>query len=204
VTLALRDALRLVHIVDRRHARDWQRLDRLLEGGVSMVWLRDPGATGAELYRAAKDLARRCRERGVAFLVGDRSDVAMAVGADGVQLGARSPPTRRIRPWFQGWIGESCHDEPELKGAEAGGADFAVLSPVFGVPQKGEPLGLALFSRLRATVRLPVVGLGGIDAETAGPVRAAGADGVAAIRALRDAEDPLEAARLLAGPMTPR
>jgi thiamine-phosphate pyrophosphorylase len=200
----LAEALRLVYVVDRRTARDWRLLDAAAEGGVTMVWLREPGASGAELYRSAKDLAWRTRERGIALLVGDRADVAMAVGAQGVQLGVRSPPTRRIRPWFPRWIGESCHSEAELRAAKQGGADFAVLSPLFGVPRKGEPLGLALFARLRAVVDLPVVALGGIDPESAGGVRAAGADGIAVIRAIRDADDPAEAARLLAGAVTPR
>ena len=200
----LRDALRLVYIVDREAARDWHRLDTVLAAGATCLWLRAPGATGAELYRAARDLVWRTHERGATVIIGDRADVAQAVGADGVQLGFRSPPARKIRPWFDGWIGVSCHSEAALRSAERAGADYAVLSPLFGVPAKGGPLGTALFEKLTAGVDMPVVALGGIDAQNASEARQAGAAGVAVIRALRDAEDPEEAGRMLGGAMTPR
>ncbi len=201
---ALERALRLVYVVGREPARDWQRLEAAMQGGVSAVWLREPLATGAELYRAAKDLAWRVKEHGVALIVGDRGDVAMAVGAQGVQLGVRSPPARRVRPWFPGWIGVSCHSEAELRAAERAGADYAVLSPVYGVPRKGDPLGAALFGRLRQAVRIPVVALGGIEPENAPELRARGADGLAVIRALKEAPDPRAAARALVDAMTAR
>lgn len=200
----LAEALRLIYIVDREGARDWHRLDSVLAAGATCLWLRAPGATGAELYRAARDLVWRTHERGASVLIGDRADVALAVGADGVQLGFRSPPARKVRAWFPGWIGVSCHSEAELRSAERASADFAVLSPLFGVPAKGGPLGTALFKRLTEAVELPVVALGGIEAENAAEAREAGAAGVAVIRALRDAEDPEEAGRQLGGAMTPR
>jgi thiamine-phosphate pyrophosphorylase len=200
----LPDALRVVYIVDREAARDWQRMDAVLGAGGTAIWLRAPGATGAELYRTARDLVWRCHDRGAALLIGDRADVALAVGADGVQLGFRSPPARKIRPWFDAWIGVSCHSAAELGSAARARADYAVLSPLFGVPTKGGPLGTALFERLAASVDLPIVALGGIDTSNADRAREAGAAGVAVIRALRDAERPEDAARDLAGAVTPR
>jgi thiamine-phosphate pyrophosphorylase len=198
----LADALRLVYIVGEDQARDWRRLDEVLTGGVTAVWLRAPEATGATLYRLGKDLVGRCRQHGAALLVGDRADVALALGADGVQLGSRSPPAHRVRPWYSGWIGVSCHNDGELRRAEEARADFAVLSPVYGVPSKGSPLGAPLFHRWRAGVSLPVVALGGIEPTNAPEVRAAGASGVAVIRALREATDPEGAARALRAAMT--
>jgi thiamine-phosphate pyrophosphorylase len=202
--LSLDRALRLVYVLDRSAAQDWQRLDAMLGAGVTSLWLRSPDATGAQLYRAARDLVWRCHERGVGVVIGDRADVALAVGADGVQIGFRSPPARKVRPWFPGWIGVSCHSESDLHAAVRAGADYAVLSPVYGVPAKGSPLGTALFGRLRAAVDLPVLGLGGIDGSNADEVRAAGASGIAVIRALRDAQEPAATARALSGAMTPR
>ena len=200
----LRDALHLVYIVDRETARDWRRLEAVLEAGATSVWLRAPHATGAELYRTARDLVWRCHDRNAALIVGDRADVAMAVGANGVQLGFRSPPVRKVRGWFDGWIGASCHSKEELDKAQRGGADYAVLSPIFGVPEKGGPLGTSHFQQLLEGTTLPVVALGGIDATNVDRVRATGATGVAAIRALRDAEEPEAAARVLSASMTPR
>lgn len=200
----LNDVLHLVYIVDRDAAADWRRLDDVLAAGATCVWLRAPEASGAELFKSARDLVRRCHDRAAAVLVGDRADVALAAEADGVQLGYRSPPVRHVRPWFGGWIGASCHSEAELAKAQRGGADFAVLSPVFGVPSKGAPLGTPLFERLRAGTDLPVVALGGIEPANVDEVRTTGAVGVAVIRALRDASDPAAAVRSLLGSMTPR
>ncbi|MDJ0973724.1 MAG: thiamine phosphate synthase [Planctomycetota bacterium] len=194
---SLPDALRLVYIVDADAAGDWRRLDGAVTGGITAVWLRAPGSTGADLYGMAKELVRRCHPHGVAVIVGDRADVALAAGADAVQLGFRSPPARRVRPWFPGWIGVSCHSADELGSATRAGADYAVLSPVFGVPDKGAPLGPALFEKLCADAALPVVALGGIEVETIDELEGSGAAGVAVIRALRDAADPAETARRL-------
>ena len=193
-------ALRLVYIVDATSATDAGRLDAALAGGVGTVWLRAPGVDGATLYRVARDLRRRTRDHGACLLIGDRADVALACDADGVQLGFRSPPLARIRPWFPRAIGVSCHSQRDLERAALGHADHAVLSPVFGVPTKGEPLGLPQFQRWVAACPLPVVGLGGIGPQEGAGVRAAGAAGVAVIRALRDAEDPAAAARALLAP----
>ena len=78
------------------------------------------------------------------------------------------------------------------------GADYAVLSPVYGVPEKGTPLGTEKFaSILRDAGELPVVALGGIEASNVDAVRTTGASGVAVIRALRDATDPVETPRAL-------
>jgi thiamine-phosphate pyrophosphorylase len=192
--------LRLVYIVDGAAAADAGRLDAALTGGATALWLRAPRLDGATLYRVARDLRRRTRDHDAALIVGDRADVALAAEADAVQLGFRSPPLRRVRPWFPRAIGVSCHTARDLERAALGGADHVVLSPVFGVPEKGEPLGLPQFARWVGGCPLPVVGLGGITGAEAPHVLAAGAVGVAVIRALRDAADPAAAARALRDP----
>ncbi len=154
-------ALRLIYIADLEAAADEERLRDLARGGVTAVWLRAPEATGAELYAGAKRLRDLTRSEGVALLVGDRVDVARAVGAEGVQLGHRAPPIEALRGDYPAWIGTSCHTAGDLARAARGGADHAVLSPVFAVPGKGEPLGVDGFTALRDTVDLPVVALGG-------------------------------------------
>ena len=102
-------ALNLVYVVDLEEAARAERLDAVLAAGVTCLWLRAPGASGRELYDAAGGLLLRCRRAGAALLVGDRTDVALAVKADGVQIGSRSPPPDRVRHWYGGWMGVSCH-----------------------------------------------------------------------------------------------
>ncbi len=195
-------ALHLVYVCDVAGAADGDRLDALLSAGVTCVWLRALDASGRALYEAAGGLLLRCRRLGAALLVGDRVDVALAVGADGVQLGARAIPPRTVRGWYPGWMGVSCHTAEEVRAAEEAGANHVVLSPVFGVPLKGAPLGPAGLAALSRGVRTAVVALGGIGPESVASVRAVGVAGVAAIRALRDAPDPAAAAAALAAAVT--
>jgi len=190
-------ALRLVYVVDTAAAADGTRIDAVLEHGVTALWLREPGANGRALYDAAGSLLLRCRRLGAVLVVGDRADVALAVGADGVQLGHRSPPARSVRPWYRGWMGVSCHSVAEIAAATDAGADHVVVSPVFGVPDKGAPLGVEGLARLASGVGPPVVALGGITPENVGLLRRLPVAGVAVIRALRDAPDPAAAARRL-------
>ena len=197
-------ALRLVYVVDLATADRSDHVEQALDAGVTCVWLRAPGSTGRELYDAAGGLLLRCRRAGAALLVGDRADVALAVGADGVQLGFRSPPADRVRHWYRGWLGVSCHGAADLRAAETAGADHATLSPLFGVPEKGRPIGLVEMRHLMASTGLPVVALGGIDPTNVAEALATGARGVAAIRAIRDAADVGKAVRGLLHAVTSR
>lgn len=192
-------ALRLVYVVDTHAAADGPRVDAALAHGVTALWLREPGATGRALYEAAGSLLLRCRRLGGVLIVGDRADVAAAVGADGVQLGHRSPPARSVRPWYRGLLGVSCHTPAEVVAAGEAGADYVVVSPVFGVPDKGTPLGVDGLQRLAGLAQVPVVALGGLHADNAGLVRGGPVAGLAVLRALRDAEDPAATARRLSG-----
>ncbi len=187
--------LRLVHVVDARGAADRTRLGSLLANGVTALWLRDPAATGRALHDAAVSLRALTAAAGALLLVGDRPDVALAVEADGVQLGHRAVPPEHVRPWYRGRLGVSCHDASDLRAAAAAGADHVVLSPVFAVPGKGPPLGLEGLATLLTATTLPVVALGGLTPETAARVRALGVAGIAVARALAQAPDPAATAR---------
>lgn len=191
-------SLRLLYIVDASRSTDTPRLDAVLEGGATGLWLRDPALDGAALYRLGMLLRERTRVWGRMLLIADRADVALAVQADGVQLGRRAPPPQSVRGFYRGRLGVSCHDATELAAARAAGADHVVLAPVFAVPGKGEPLGLAALAMLTADAGLPLVALGGVEPANCASVFAAGVAGVAAIRALAEAPDPGAAARAMA------
>jgi len=97
-------------------------------------------------------------------------------------------------------IGISASCLPEVIAAEAGGADYIGIGPVFATQTKtdtGAPLGLDGVRRLRQAVTIPLVGIGGIDGSNAGQVVQSGADGVAVVSAIVSASDPEEAARAL-------
>jgi thiamine-phosphate pyrophosphorylase len=199
-------ALPVVHLVtDRRLVPDLAaRLDAALAGappGRVAVHLREKGLGGAALLELARRLAAVCRARGQRLLVNDRLDVALAAGADGVHLpSAGVPPAEARRLLGPGaLVGVSCHGEGDVRRALAGGATFATFGPVWDTPSKrpwGAPLGLAALASA-ARLGLPLVALGGVEPATAAEAFAAGAAGVAAIRAWLEGGDPAGAVRAL-------
>jgi len=126
--------------------------------------------------------------------------VALAAGADGAHLPAASLPIAVARALLgpDAWIGRSTHAARDAEAAAADGADYVVLGPIFATPSKeayGLPLGVTALGAVRGTT--PIVAIGGIDLANAAATRAAGAHGVAVIRAILDAADPAAAARAL-------
>lgn len=195
---------RLHAITDERIARrhDLDAVAReLAHGAGANLALHARGHTlsGREHYDLAVRLSAYPPTR---LFVNDRLDVALATAAAGVQLGAgclEPADARRLNPAW--WIGQSVHSFAEAEAARAGGADYFMVGPVYATASHPgrAPLGLDAVKQIVA-LGLPVVAIGGVTPERAADVRRAGAYGVAAIRALWDAEDPAQAARgMLAG-----
>jgi thiamine-phosphate diphosphorylase len=163
---------------------------------------RDRTASGAALTRAAQRLVALARPPEAAVIVNGRPDVANAVGAQGVQLGAgdlRPAEARASLP--RGWIGCSVHSAVEAEAAASDGADYLLVGNIYETSSHpGRPaVGLGLL-RHAARLGLPVIAIGGIDAARAAAVRDQGAYGVAAISALWWASDPAAAALALLEP----
>ncbi|HSC58512.1 MAG TPA: thiamine phosphate synthase [Gemmatimonadales bacterium] len=171
-------------------------------GPAVALHVRDRAATTADLTAAAARFEALARPPEAAVFVNGRADLAQALGAQGLQLGEHDiaiADARRIFP--RGWIGRSVHSLPAAQHAIADGADYLMVGSVFdtGTHPGRAPAGVELVRRVAALGR-PVIAIGGITVERAAEVRAAGAWGVAAIRALWHAADPAAAARALAGP----
>lgn len=189
---------RLHAITDERIARraDLEHVARELStgGGANLaLHARGRALSGLEHY----DLSFRLSNLPSPLFVNDRLDIALALNAVGVQLGTGSLPVsaaRRARAAW--WIGKSVHDLAEADAAKAEGADYLLVGPVYATASHPDraPLGLETLSRI-ARLGLPVIAIGGLDPGRAKAVRAAGAHGAAAIRALWDAADPADAAR---------
>jgi thiamine-phosphate pyrophosphorylase len=201
---------RVYLITDRNVAPDLPgRVEAALGGlppGVAAVQLREKGLGGGALLELARALLPAVERAGQRLLVNDRLDVALAAGAHGVHLPSAGVPPGEARRLLgpEAWIGVSCHGAEDVRRARAGGADFATFGPLYDTPSKrayGAPVGLARLGEA-AALGLPLVGLGGVDAARAPAVRAAGASGVAAIRAWLGADDPGRAVRELLGETT--
>ncbi len=168
-------------------------------GGPHLAFhLRAPRTGGRRLFDLARTLLPIAIDERALLLVNDRVDVALAVGADGVQLGGRGigiADARRMlgsRPW----IGASVHSGDEARSAAAGGADFMIVGAVHATESHpGQPpAGLGMIEDAGAA-GIPVIAIGGITPERVGEVRAAGAAGVAVIRGVWDEGSVVEAVK---------
>jgi len=169
-----------------------------LQGGVRAIQLREKDLPAGELLRLGKRLLPRVRRAGVALLINDRVDVALALGADGVHLARGSLRPREVRGLAGSGIliGVSCHGLSEVREAVESGADFLVLGPVYPTPSKapcGPPLTVEIIRQARAICPRPLLAIGGITAARVPEVVGAGADGVAVISAVFSATDPAAA-----------
>ena len=163
---------------------------------------RDRSAGGARLAAVAQRLLRLARPPEAAVFVNARPDVAGAVGAHGVQLGAGDLTPGEARASFpRGWVGCSVHSVREASAAAEAGADYLLVGTIFPSPSHPDrpAAGTGL---IRETIRfgLPVIAIGGIDAARAAEARAAGAYGVAAIGGLWHMGDPAAAVLGLLAP----
>jgi thiamine-phosphate pyrophosphorylase len=168
-----------------------------IEGGASAVQLRAPELDDDRLTRVATSIADRAHRAQVLFIVNDRTDVAIASGADGVHVGQGDDPEgARRRASDPMVLGVSVGDVEEARAAEAVGADYLAVT-VWNTVTKPEavPVGLDGLRAVAAATALPVVGIGGIDADNAPQVLAAGAAGIAVISGVSAAPDPVEAVR---------
>ena len=163
---------------------------------------RDRTAGGAALARAAARMLALARPPEAAVFVNARPDVAAAVGAQGVQLaGDDLAPADARRILGHGWIGRSVHSAREARAAVEEGADFLLVGNVYETPSHpGRPAAGLDLVRAAAALGRPVIAIGGIDPARAAEARAAGAYGVAAVRALWGAADPAGAALALLAP----
>lgn len=174
------------------------RTEKALRGGIRAVQLRMKRAPSPALVATARRLRRLTDAYGALLLVNGRVDVAVAAGADGVQLGRNelSPAVARKLLGARAVIGYSAHGG--FSRAEIEGADYITFSPVRAAPGKGEPAGFEGLHAAVAASPLPVIALGGLDAGDVSPSARAGAAGVAVIRAVYESNGAEQAAAALA------
>jgi thiamine-phosphate pyrophosphorylase len=173
--------------------------DAAIEGGADVVQLRAPELSDHELLSVAAEIGRRCQRGQVLFVVNDRIDIAVAVGAGGAHAGQGDHPesaSERLGP--RGVLGISVTTPEQAEAAERAGADYLGVT-VFATPTKAEavPIGLDGLRSIVEATSLPVVGVGGIDPSNVRKVLATGAFGVAVVSAVGMASDPVAATRRL-------
>ena len=174
----------------------YSELPKLLElfreaanDGVNLIQIREKNLPGGLLSELALRTVEAVAGSSTRVVVNDRVDVAMTAGGSAVHLGQHSMPPAVVRRVFGTdiLIGVSTHSLEEAKSAAAGGADYIIYGPVFNTPGKGPAVGVdSLDEVCRAVAPLPVIALGGIDAENLHLLERSEIVGIAAIRALHD------------------
>lgn len=174
----------------------------LLSAGVRLIQLRDKKSNSREIYETSVEVREAARRGGAVFVLNDRPDIAWAAGADGVHLGQDDLPAaiaRRMLP-KEMIIGVSTHSVEQVARADQAPVDYIAFGPIFATNSKEAPdpvVGLAGLAEARRASRKPLVAIGGITAENAPAVIAAGADSVAVIGALLGEPGVAERARRL-------
>ena len=156
-----------------------------LEGGAGILQIRHKGHWSRDVFQAATEVARQCREAGAQLVIDDRADFALMLDA-GLHVGQDDLSPRDARRLLgpDAFLGFSSHNRQQLVAAGGEPVDYVALGPVFSTASKRNPdpvVGVDEVRRLRPLVDKPLVAIGGITRDNAADVLRAGADCLAVI-----------------------
>jgi len=191
-------------VTDRRWLGErtlWDSVEEAIRGGATLVQLREKEISSKEYLELAQRVKEVTDRHDIPLIINDRIDIALAIDADGVHLGPDDLPVPLARKLLGGGkiIGSSAASVDEALLFQAQGADYLGVGAVFPTATKlgTEKVGLEDLRGIKSAVHIPVVAIGGINAENAKPVMETGVDGVAVVSAIMNQTDIREAARQL-------
>jgi thiamine-phosphate pyrophosphorylase len=184
-------------------------IDRVLEAGAPLLQVRLKDVTDRERLAVTRRIRARCRTAAATCIVNDRVDLALAVDADGVHLGAEDLPVEKARGILGpgAIVGGTCRTPEDARRAELAGASYVGAGPVAvsgtkaGLP---DAVGVGRIEQIAAAVSIPVIAIGGITVDLVPSLLAAGAHGVAVVAAVFGASDPAAATTALVRALEPR
>lgn len=175
---------------------------KALQGGIKAVQLREKNLDTGQLLKLAYKMRTLTDQYESKLFINERTDIALAVGADGVHLPGNSIPVSAVRKLVKNKlvIGVSTHSLREAKKAEKEGADFITFGPVYRTPSKlkyGKPAGVKALKKISTSIHIPVFAIGGINQRRINDIRSAGAHGAAMIREILASEHVKEKSKEL-------
>jgi thiamine-phosphate pyrophosphorylase len=190
-------------ITDVRDGRDALGIvSAAVAAGAPVVQVRVKGRPDRAVYDFARRIVEICAAGGATCIVNDRVDIALAAGAAGTHVGADDLPVAAVRrvagPGHL--VGGTARDPGRAAALAAEGADYVGVGPAYATATKAglpDPLGPAGIGAVARAVGIPVIAIGGVDADRIPELRAAGAYGVAVVTAVSAAPDPAAATRAL-------
>ena len=198
------DMLLLYAVTDRSRTGRltlYEQVELALQGGVTMVQLREKNLSEAEIITQARELLELCHRYNVPLIINDNADIALEVGADGVHLGIEDAPVAEIRKKAgSGFIiGATAKTSEQAKAAEAAGADYLGVGAVFPSPTKQNAIRITTcqLKEICGSVNIPAVAIGGIGLHNMDELKGGGMKGVAVVSAIFGAEDIRTAAEKL-------
>ena len=179
-----------------------KKVTEAIEGGVTIVQLRAKDISAAEFYNMALKIKMVTGYYNVPLIINDRVDIAIAADADGVHTGQEDLPAGEVRKLIgmNKIMGISVSNISEAEKAERESADYLGAGAIFPTDTKLDVkyVSLGELGEIKKKVQIPVVAIGGINAENAGQLFGAGADGIAVVSAILGEKNIKEAALKLA------
>ena len=171
---------------------DWAR--RLAGAGVGIIQYRDTRGSSALLLAVARRLSALAQSHPFRFVMNDRADIAALVGAGGVHVGQEDIAVEAARRICgpDCWVGGSTHNLEQFRAAAVTSADYIAVGPIFATATKEHPdpvVGVEFIRQVRPLTQKPIVAIGGITAERAREVYAAGATSIAVAADLASVPD---------------
>lgn len=178
-----------------------EAVELAIQGGVTVVQLREKDCTSREFYEEAEKVKAITDAYEIPLLINDRLDIALAVGADGVHLGQTDIPVWAARDILGAdkIVGATANTLEKAEEAWKSGADYLGVGDVFGTSTKADTIHVTLeeLAAIKKRVEIPVVAIGGINAENISSLKATGVDGAAVISAILAKRDITAAAETL-------
>lgn len=172
-----------------------------IAGGCTVVQLREKSLSSRDFYEAARSIREITSRSGIPFIVNDRLDIALAVDADGVHVGQEDLPCGEARRIMGNGkiVGVSVSSLREALAARDAGADYLGVGAMYvtGTKADADLTSMEELNAIRAAIDLPIVVIGGINAETIPNFRGTGIDGIAVVSAIVASADAAGAARKL-------
>ena len=178
-----------------------QAVEEVLKGGATFLQLREKELDQAAILAQAKEIQAIAARYHVPFVVNDSVEIALASGADGVHVGQSDLMGRDVRALIgpDKILGITANTVELAVAAERAGADYIGAGAVFGTTtkQNAKNLSLDTLKDICRAVSIPVVAIGGINADNLPRLAGTGAAGAAVVSALFAQSDPEAAARHL-------
>lgn len=193
----LRQHLKLYAITDRQYLRKGMTIcdavQQAIDGGITMLQLREKNADRELIRQEAVQLKQICREHDIPFLIDDDVELAAEVDADGVHVGQEDMSVIRARQILgpDKIIGATAHNLSEALQAQSDGADYIGSGAAFQTSSKSDASSIDHneYGRITSAVDIPVVAIGGITADNVDQLRGYGLAGIAVIAGIFDSDD---------------